>query len=112
MSEVQTFEFESARVLGQLFLNDPENLRAVEEKLGSRELGEPIRQQQSDILRDIDKLIKKSENPQGGGGGASCCRALPCGCLFLGTGAAAMASASCFCAAAMATPTTLSTTRA
>jgi hypothetical protein len=46
------------------------NMRAVEEKLGSRELGEPIRQQQSDILRDIDKLIKKSENPpQGGGGG-------------------------------------------
>lgn len=46
------------------------NMRAVEEKLGSRELGEPIRQQQGDILRDIDKLIKKSENPpQGGGGG-------------------------------------------
>ena len=46
------------------------NVRAVEEKLGSRELGEPIRQQQGDILRDIDKLIKKSENPpQGGGGG-------------------------------------------
>ena len=46
------------------------NMRAVEEKLGSRELGEPTRQQQGDILRDIDKLIKKSENPpQGGGGG-------------------------------------------
>ena len=46
------------------------NMRAVEEKLGTRELGEPIRQQQSDILRDIDKLIKKSESPpQGGGGG-------------------------------------------
>ena len=45
------------------------NMRAVEEKLGSRELGEPIRQQQSDILRDIDKLIKKSENPSRGGGG-------------------------------------------
>ncbi len=46
------------------------NMRAVEEKLGGRELGEPIRQQQSDILRDIDKLIHKSENPpQGGGGG-------------------------------------------
>ncbi len=34
MSESQTFEFESARVLGQLFLNDPANLRSVEEKLG------------------------------------------------------------------------------
>ena len=34
MSEVQTFEFESARVLGQLFLNDLGNLRSVEEALG------------------------------------------------------------------------------
>jgi phosphate starvation-inducible PhoH-like protein len=34
MNEVQTFEFESARVLGQLFLNDPTNLRAVEQALG------------------------------------------------------------------------------
>jgi phosphate starvation-inducible protein PhoH and related proteins len=34
MSEAQTFEFESARVLGQLFLNDLGNLRAVEEALG------------------------------------------------------------------------------
>ena len=33
MSEVQTFEFESARVLGQLFLNDLTNLRAVERAL-------------------------------------------------------------------------------
>jgi phosphate starvation-inducible PhoH-like protein len=33
MSEVQTFEFESARVLGQLFLNDLTNLRAVEQAL-------------------------------------------------------------------------------
>ena len=30
----ETFEFESARVLGHLFLNDLENLRAVEEALG------------------------------------------------------------------------------
>ena len=34
MSEVQTFEFESARVLGSLFLNDLQNLRAVEAALG------------------------------------------------------------------------------
>jgi len=34
MSEVQTFEFESARVLGQLFLNDLGNLRSIEEALG------------------------------------------------------------------------------
>jgi len=34
MSEVQTFEFESARVLGQLFLNDLGNLRSVEQALG------------------------------------------------------------------------------
>src|SRR5947209_17501390 len=36
MSEVQTFEFESARVLGQLFLNDLTNLRAVEQALDVR----------------------------------------------------------------------------
>ncbi len=34
MSATQTFEFESARLLGQLFLNDLENLRVVEEALG------------------------------------------------------------------------------
>jgi phosphate starvation-inducible PhoH-like protein len=34
MSEVQTFEFESARVLGSLFLNDLQNLRTVEQALG------------------------------------------------------------------------------
>ena len=34
MSKAQTFEFESARVLGQLFLNDLGNLRAVEQELG------------------------------------------------------------------------------
>jgi hypothetical protein len=40
------------------------NMRAVEEKLGNRELGEPTRQQQRDILDDIDKLLKKSEQQQ------------------------------------------------
>jgi phosphate starvation-inducible PhoH-like protein len=33
MAESRTLEFESARALGQLFLNDPGNLRLVEEKL-------------------------------------------------------------------------------
>jgi len=34
MSETQTFEFESARVLGALFLNDLQNIRVIEETLG------------------------------------------------------------------------------
>src|SRR5262249_55191611 len=49
------------------------NMRAVEEKLGNRELGEPTAQQQRDVLKDRDSLIKKSESQQqqqqGGGGG-------------------------------------------
>ena len=45
------------------------NLRSVEEKLGNRELGEPTRQQQSDILKDIDSLIRRKQ--QGGGGGGA-----------------------------------------
>jgi hypothetical protein len=40
------------------------NMRAVEEKLGNREVGEPTRQQQRDILDDIDRLLKKSEQQQ------------------------------------------------
>lgn len=46
------------------------NMRDVEEKLANRELGEPTAQQQRDILRDIDSLIRKSEQSSGGGGGA------------------------------------------
>ncbi len=34
MAQVETFEFESPRVLGQLFLNDPRNLQSVENALG------------------------------------------------------------------------------
>jgi hypothetical protein len=45
-------------------------MRAVEEKIANRELGEPTSQQQRDILKDIDSLIKKSEQQSGGGGGA------------------------------------------
>lgn len=37
------------------------NMRAVEEKLGNREVGEPTRQQQRDILEDIDRLLRRSE---------------------------------------------------
>jgi len=36
MSESRTLEFESARVLGQLFLNDLSNLKQVEEKLDAK----------------------------------------------------------------------------
>lgn len=46
------------------------NMRAVEEKIANRELGEPTSQQQRDILKDIDSLIRKSEQQSGGGGGA------------------------------------------
>jgi hypothetical protein len=45
------------------------NMRSVEEKLGNRELGEPTSQQLRDIIRDIDSLIRKSEQQSGGGGG-------------------------------------------
>ena len=33
MSAIETFQFESARVLGQLFINDPRNLQSVEKAL-------------------------------------------------------------------------------
>src|SRR5262245_57090829 len=35
------------------------NTRLSEEKLGQREIGEPTRKLQDDILKDIDKLIKQ-----------------------------------------------------
>jgi hypothetical protein len=47
------------------------NMRAVEEKLNNRELGEPTAQQQRDILRDIDSLIRRSDQQSGGGGGGA-----------------------------------------
>jgi hypothetical protein len=46
------------------------NMRSVEEKLGNRELDEPTSQQQRDILKDIDSLIRRKQQQQGGGGGA------------------------------------------
>jgi hypothetical protein len=46
------------------------NMRAVEEKLGNRELGDPTSQQQRDIVKDLDSLIKKQQQNQGGGGGS------------------------------------------
>ncbi|MGL4555468.1 MAG: hypothetical protein ACRC33_30230 [Gemmataceae bacterium] len=45
------------------------NMRAVEDKLGNKELGEPTEQQQRDILKDIDALIHRNEQGGGGGGG-------------------------------------------
>ncbi|MFQ3591710.1 MAG: hypothetical protein SNJ82_00775 [Gemmataceae bacterium] len=44
------------------------NMRAVEDKLGNRELGEATEQQQRDILNDIDSLIRRSQEGGGGGG--------------------------------------------
>jgi hypothetical protein len=50
-----------------------QNMRAVEEKLANKELGDPTRQRQEDILKDLDSLINRIERgdppPQGGGGG-------------------------------------------
>ncbi len=45
------------------------NMCAVEEKLSNRELGDPTSQQQRDIVRDLDSLIKKQQQSQSGGGG-------------------------------------------
>jgi hypothetical protein len=46
------------------------NLRSLEERLANKELGDATRQVGEDILKDIDSLIRMSENPpQGGGGG-------------------------------------------
>jgi 23S rRNA pseudouridine2605 synthase len=40
------------------------NMRSVEEQLANRELGEPTRQKQRDILHDLDKLINRAQRPQ------------------------------------------------
>jgi phosphate starvation-inducible protein PhoH and related proteins len=70
MSEVQTFEFESARVLGSLFLNDLQNLRAVEQALGVkittregwlRVEGEP------DAVETTGRLFRQIEDARRGG---------------------------------------------
>jgi hypothetical protein len=45
------------------------NMRAVEDKLGNKELGDATEQQQRDILNDIDSLIRRSQEGGGGGGG-------------------------------------------
>lgn len=49
------------------------NMRAAEERLANKELGEPTRQVQRDILDDLDKLISTMSQPPSndGGGGAS-----------------------------------------
>ncbi|MEQ1851849.1 MAG: PhoH family protein [Chthoniobacteraceae bacterium] len=70
MSEVQTFEFASARVLGSLFLNDLQNLRAVEQALGVkittregwlRVEGEP------DAVETTGRLFRQIEDARRGG---------------------------------------------
>jgi hypothetical protein len=43
------------------------NMRSVEEKLGNRELGDPTSQQQRDIVRDLESLIKNQQRNQGVG---------------------------------------------
>lgn len=46
------------------------NLHSVENRFANKELNEGTRQLQDDILKDIESLIRSSENPpQGGGGG-------------------------------------------
>src|SRR5262245_39118499 len=40
------------------------NARTSEERLGQRELGEPTRQTQEEIVKDLEALIKQNENAQ------------------------------------------------
>jgi hypothetical protein len=48
-----------------------ENVHRVDERLAKSDLGEATQQTQRDILKDIESLIKRNENPppSGGGGG-------------------------------------------
>lgn len=72
MPAVETFEFESARVLGQLFLNDPRNLQNVEKaldvKLTAREgwlraEGEPKNVEQvGQMFRQLDEARRGGLN--------------------------------------------------
>jgi hypothetical protein len=47
------------------------NMRSVEERLGNKELTEGTRQVQEDIIKDLDSLIRMSQNQQNQGGGSS-----------------------------------------
>lgn len=48
------------------------NIKTAEERLAQRELGDATRQVQEDVLKDIDALLKKANNPsEGGGSGAN-----------------------------------------
>ncbi|HXG11961.1 MAG TPA: hypothetical protein VNK04_19550 [Gemmataceae bacterium] len=47
------------------------NMRTSEDRLANKELGEPTRQLQRDILEDLDKLINKLNQQQSGGGASS-----------------------------------------
>ena len=44
------------------------NVRSVGDRLAKQEINEGTRQLQDDILKDIESLIRHSENPGGGGG--------------------------------------------
>jgi phosphate starvation-inducible PhoH-like protein len=70
MGEVHTFEFESARVLGSLFLNDLQNLRAVESALGvkitTRE-GWLRVEGEADAIEKTGRLFRQLDDARRGG---------------------------------------------
>jgi hypothetical protein len=47
------------------------NMKASEDRLANKELGEGVRLVQKDIVDDLDKLINKLNQPNSGGGGSS-----------------------------------------
>lgn len=60
----------------EVFQRVVKNVHDVDERLAKNDLGEGTRQTQRDILKDIESLIHRNENPpqsndQGGGGGGS-----------------------------------------
>src|SRR4051812_28123684 len=70
MAQLETFEFENPRVLGQLFLNDLRNLQSVEESLGVklttregwlRAEGEP------EAVERVGKMFRQLDDARRGG---------------------------------------------
>jgi len=47
------------------------NMESAEDRLDKKDSGDETRHIQSDIVDDLDKLIKQSQNNKGGGGGSS-----------------------------------------
>jgi phosphate starvation-inducible protein PhoH and related proteins len=70
MSQVETFEFESPRVLGQLFLNDPRNLQGVESALGvkltTRE-GWLRAEGEAEAVARVGKMFRQLDDARRGG---------------------------------------------